>query len=401
MRAILLIIDSFGIGAMDDASQFGDEGSNTALHICQEMSRTATVRWPTLQRLGLGNCSTILGCQLPGCEPVPLPEASFGVMQEASIGKDTTTGHWELAGIELVEPFTTFPLDYPSFPDALIKRFIDETGYSVLGNKGGSGIAIIEELGEAHFNGQGIILYTSADSVLQIAAHEQIVPLEKLYTICTITRKLADPYRIGRVIARPFAGEPGNFTRTADRKDFSMLPPQETILDILQQRGIKTIAIGKIGDIFAGQGVDTSYPDHGNEECLNRLITVLVNDNKDDQFLFVNLVDTDMLHGHRRDILGYHDAVAEIDKRLNQIIDLMQDDDILFISADHGCDPTFKGTDHTREHVPLLVFQKQHKALNLGVRHSFSDVAQSLASYFQVTGPTNGKTFYTNHTIHP
>ncbi len=400
MRALLLVIDSFGIGELPDAAEFGDTGANTALHICQAISKTGKVQWPTLQRLGLGNCASILGYQLPGCGPVPEPEASFGVMKEASKAKDTTTGHWELTGIELAEPFRTFPLSFPSFPEKLIQHFTRETGYEVLGNKGGSGMAIIEELGEAHLEGQGVILYTSADSVLQIAAHEDIVPLEKLYTICAIARKLADPYRIGRVIARPFTGSLGQFTRTADRKDFSMLPEEDTILDILQNNAIETVAIGKIGDIFSERGIDTSYHDHGNTACLDRVISCLQIHEKRNQFLFINLVDTDMLYGHRRDIRGYHNAVQQIDDRLPQILDLMNNEDILIISADHGCDPAFPGTDHTREHIPLLVYSKQHNAVNLGIRNSFSDVAQSLGSYFEVTRPRHGKTFYSNHIIH-
>jgi phosphopentomutase len=390
MRALLVIIDSFGVGELPDADLYGDNGANTALHICQGVEE---VRWPNLQNLGLGNCSSILGHKLPGCEAVEKPLASYGVMAEVSAGKDTTTGHWELAGVLLDTPFTTFPLHYPSFPEKLITSFEDQTGYNVLGNKGASGTVIIEELGEAHLNGDGIILYTSADSVLQIAAHEDIVPIDKQYAICEIARKLSDPYRIGRVIARPFTGKLGSFTRTGNRKDFSMLPPHETVLDLLQATGVETIAIGKIGDVFSEQGIDRSYHDSGNNGCLDRLVSCLADPTDKQQFLFVNLVDTDMNFGHRRDIEGYHNAVQMIDERLTEILTLLSLEDILIITADHGCDPGFKGSDHTREYVPLLVYSKKQVVMDLGVRKCFCDVAQSLASYFNAAPMKNGKSF--------
>lgn len=390
MRALLVIIDSFGIGALPDAHLYGDDGANTALHICKGVDE---VSWNTLQKMGLGNCAELAGHILPGCEPVSAPLASYGAMVEVSHGKDTTTGHWELAGVVLKEPFRTFSLEAPSFPAELLDRFRERTGYEVLGNKGASGTAIIEELGALHMAGKGLIVYTSADSVLQIAAHEQVVPIEELYRICAITRELADPYRIGRIIARPFIGESGQFTRTSSRKDFSMVPPHDTILDVLQQNGVNTVAIGKIGDIFCEQGIDVSYHDRGNIDCLQRLVNCLESSSDKDQFLFVNLVDTDMHFGHRRDIQGYHNAVEKIDRELEKIIGLMSGDDILIISADHGCDPGFKGSDHTREYVPLLVYSENRASINLGVRNSFSDVGQSLASYFTVPGLGNGTSF--------
>lgn len=390
MRTLLIIIDSFGVGALPDAALYGDEGANTALHICAAME---SVRWPNLQKLGLGNCSALLGHKLPGCESVQRPMASYGVMAEVSSGKDTTTGHWELAGVLLENPFQTFPLSYPSFPAELVQSFQEQTGYKVLGNKGGSGTAIIEELGRAHLDGKGIIIYTSADSVFQIAAHEEVIPLDELYRICEITRKLCDPYRVGRVIARPFIGEPGNFIRTAFRRDFSMLPPGDTIFNVLQNNGVETVAIGKIGDIFCEQGIDLSYHDSGNDACLERLVSCLRASAKEKQFVFINLVDTDMLYGHRRDVRGYHDAVERIDTRLGEIIELMAEEDVLLITADHGCDPSFKGSDHTREYVPLLCYSKQQAATNLGIRGCFCDMAQSLASYFNVPAMENGKTF--------
>lgn len=390
MRALIIVIDSFGIGALPDAHLYGDEGANTALHICEGVDQ---VQWHTLRKMGLGNCAELVGHILPGCEPVAAPLASFGAMVEVSQGKDTTTGHWELGGVVLTEPFRTFPLQTPSFPVELLDHLRERTGYDVLGNKGASGTAIIEELGPLHMAGKGLIVYTSADSVLQIAAHEQVVPVEELYRVCEVARELADSYRIGRIIARPFLGEPGQFTRTSARKDFSMVPPHDTILDVLQANGVETIAIGKIGDIFCERGIDVSYHDSGNVACLDRLVRCLDSSPENDQFFFVNLVDTDMHFGHRRDIKGYHDAVAKIDRELPRIIGLMSEDDMLVITADHGCDPGYRGSDHTREYAPLLVYSEGRSSANFGVRDSFSDVGQSLASFFSVSGVMNGTSF--------
>ncbi len=389
-RAILLIIDSFGIGQLPDANLYGDTGANTALHICENVEE---VKWSTLKEFGLGNCASLLGHNLPNCEAVTTPLASFGVLEEKSAGKDTTTGHWELSGVVLDEPFHTFPTECPSFPKSLISDFENQTGHSILGNKGASGTAIIEELGKLHIEGKGVIAYTSADSVFQIAAHEDIIPIEELYNICEITRKLCDPYKVGRVIARPFTGTPGNFVRTSNRRDYSILPPQHTILTTLQKTGVETIAIGKIGDIFCERGIDKSFHDSGNKSCLNRVLTELEQKGSKNQFFFVNLVDTDMHFGHRRDIQGYHDAVQKIDEKLPEIMNLMTEDDVLLISADHGCDPSFKGTDHTREYVPLLVYKKKQIFKDLGIRQSFCDVAQSLASFFEATAMSYGKSF--------
>jgi phosphopentomutase len=390
MQAIVLVIDSFGVGALPDANLYGDVGANTALHICQAFPEK---KWAVLQSLGFGNSAQLLGHKLLGCESISGPLASFGVMEARSPGKDTTTGHWELAGIVLDQPFHTFPKDFPSFPEKLIKEFQKLTGYKILGNKSASGIAIIDELGAKHMNGDGIIVYTSADSVLQIAAHEKIVPVKELYEICEIARNLCDPYNVGRVIARPFVGSPGQFERTSSRKDFSMSVPRPTILDKLQTNGITTIGIGKIGDIFKEQGLDQSFHDKGNAACLTRTLDIIKDNEKKDQLLFINLVDTDMLFGHRRDIKGYHDAVQQIDDKLSLIMKAMSEEDLLIITADHGCDPGFKGTDHTREYAPLLVYQKGVGAKNLGIRGSFSDVAQSLASFFGIRAMDHGKTF--------
>ncbi len=395
MRAVLLIIDSFGMGALPDAHLYGDEGANTARHICDAITAP---KWPTLKQLGLGNCAELLGFTLKGCEAVDRPMAGFGVMAEASAGKDTTTGHWELAGIRLDQPFHTFSLDFPSFPEDLVQQFEDLTGHRMLGNKGASGTIIIEELGEAHMTGEGIIVYTSADSVFQVAAHEEIIPLDELYRICEISRQLCDPFHVGRVIARPFIGTPGNLTRTRNRKDYSMKPAGPTLLDHLQHHGVETVGVGKIGDIFVEQGLSLSYHDAGNEACLERTIKCMTEQTKKNRFIFVNLVDTDMLFGHRRDIQGYHDAVQAIDQTLGTLMDQMTREDLLIITADHGCDPGFKGTDHTREYVPLLVYARtgetgRPRAGNLGIRTSFCDVAQSLCAFFKVPALANGTSF--------
>lgn len=395
MQAILLIIDSFGVGALPDADRYGDGGANTALHICEAIPSR---KWPWLQRLGLGNCAQLLGYVLPGCEPCSSPLAGFGVMAEASAGKDTTTGHWELAGIQLNHPFHTFPATFPSFPENLVTAFETRTGFKILGNKSASGTAIIEELGEAHMKGQGIIVYTSADSVLQIAAHEDIVGIQELYNICDIARNLCDPYNVGRVIARPFVGRPGQFKRTGARKDFSMAPPEKTLLDHLQEHGVQTVGIGKIGDIFKEQGLDLSFHDAGNQACLSRTLDCMTETAGRDRFLFVNLVDTDMMFGHRRDIKGYHDAVQAIDDALPRIMARMSHEDLLIITADHGCDPGFKGSDHTREYVPLLAYRKQTPAESLGCRTSFCDVAQSLAVFFRRPAMARGNSFITVNT---
>lgn len=391
MRVVLLVIDSFGIGSMDDAADYGDEGANTALHICQTVPGE---KWPNLKRLGLGNASTILGADLPGCTAVPAPLASFGVMAEKSPGKDTTTGHWELAGIVLDKPFPTFPPDYPSFPKELVEAFARKTGRGMLGNCAASGTAIIQALGDQHMATGDPIVYTSSDSVFQIAAHEEVIPIEELYSMCTTARELCDPYQVGRVIARPFVGGAGVYTRTERRRDFSMPPAGDTVLDYLAGSGVQTIGIGKIGDIFCEQGLITSHHDKGNTACLARTLAVLDETSENDRFLFVNLVDTDMNYGHRRDPVGYLRAVEEIDEALPAIMERLGRDDVLIISADHGCDPTFPGTDHTREHVPLLWYSKSREAVSLGVREQFCDVACSVAACFESEAPQVGELLF-------
>lgn len=390
MKVVLLIIDSFGIGELPDASGYGDEGSNTALHICRRFPES---KWPYLKALGLGNCGRILGFDLPGCEAVERPFAGYGVMAEKSPGKDTTTGHWELAGVELERPFILFPPEFPSFPESLLGSLKSQTGLQFLGNKAASGTVIIQELGEQHNETGRPIVYTSGDSVLQIAAHEDIIPIDKLYGICQIARKICDEYNVGRVIARPFSGIAGEYIRTERRKDFGMPPSDITILDHLSKKGVETVGVGKIGDIFSERGIDRSLHDKGNKACLERTLELLSNDPGRNQFIFVNLVDTDMNYGHRRNVKGYLDAVSEIDEYLPEMEAQLRDGDVMAISADHGCDPTFKGTDHTREYVPLLWLEKGGTPAALGVREQFSDMSQSLCSVFKVSAMKNGVSF--------
>ena len=390
MRAIIIVIDSFGIGALEDAENYGDEGSNTTLHICETVNG---VKWPNLTKLGLGNASLLLGNELPGCEATNNPLASFGVMNEKSPGKDTTTGHWELAGLELESAFTTFPPEFPSFPKKLLDDFTHVTGKEIIGNIAASGTAIIEELGKEHLDTGKLIVYTSGDSVFQVAAHEDIVPLKELYEICSKARILCDKYYVGRVIARPFVGSPDNFTRTKGRHDYSINYTGETIFDHLQKNNVNTVGVGKIGDIFLEKGINDSYPDKGNDTCMKRTEDLLNKPAEKDEFIFVNYVDTDMLYGHRRNPQGYCDEVEKIDKHLDRLINILREDELLIITADHGCDPTFKGTDHTREYVPLLCYQKGSEIVNFGIRNQFSDVAASIAKFLKVPAYPRGISF--------
>jgi len=390
MRAVIIVIDSFGIGALPDAEKYGDTNSNTVLHICETVKGE---KWSVLKKMGLGNASLLLGNELPGCEAINKPLASFGVMNEKSPGKDTTTGHWELAGLELEAAFTTFPPEYPSFPQKLLEDFIRETNRDVIGNKAASGTAIIEELGKEHMETGKLIVYTSGDSVFQVAAHEKVVPLEELYDICKKSRILCDHYNVGRVIARPFVGEPGSFTRTNNRRDYSIKYEGETIFDFLQKRGVNTVGVGKIGDIFSERGLNDSYHDKGNVACMKRTEELLNKPADGDEFIFVNYVDTDMLYGHRRNPQGYCDEVEKVDKHLGRILKVLREDELLIITADHGCDPTFIGTDHTREYVPLLCYRKDSEVINLGIRDQFSDVAASIAEFLGKPGYPHGISF--------
>jgi phosphopentomutase len=384
MRGLILVIDAFGIGAAPDADKYGDSGAHTLRSVCAAAATAGRVQWPCLLELGLGNSAALTGQPVEACPPVAQPLAAYGAMAERSVGKDTTTGHWEIAGITLEQGFHLFDADYPCFPPELTERFEKMSGYTLIGNRAASGIEIIGELGEKQMRSKSLICYTSADSVFQVAAHEAVVEPDQLYRACRCAREICDDYRVARVIARPFTGTPGNFTRTDGRRDFSIELPGPSMLDRLQEGGVETVGIGKIGDIFNQQGLSFSYPEKGNSACLDRLGKLLDEGGKQAQLYFVNLVDTDMYFGHRRDPFGYYHAIAEIDRALPQLIARLRMDDFLIITADHGCDPAYRGSDHTREYVPLLCCRPGRAAQNLGVRSGFNVVAATVCHLFGV-----------------
>lgn len=366
-RAIVIVLDSLGVGALPDAAAFGDAGSNTLGHILEAMPQ---LEIPHMRSLGLG--------RVMGDQDEVLPGAGYGKMAECSSGKDTTTGHWEMSGVILDHPFPTFP---EGFPEEFMQRFSEAVGYACIGNCVASGTEIIERLGEEAVNRNALIVYTSADSVFQIAAHEELVPPEKLYDICRTARKmLVGELGVGRVIARPFIGQPGSFKRTANRHDFSLEPTSETILDAVKAAGKDVIGIGKVSDIFAARGVTESFITHGNAEGEERTLELVKRDF--DGFLFVNLVDFDMLYGHRRDVKGYAAALEHFDVTLGKLIPLLKEDDLLIVTGDHGCDPAFKGTDHTREYVPVMMLGGA--AGDIGVRTTFADVAATVCRHLDV-----------------
>ena len=390
-KAILLILDSVGIGAAPDAAGYGDAGANTLLHTA---ASAGGLRLPCLQRLGLGNIPGLLdkGNEIAGVPPAAAPEASFGVMREVSCGKDTTTGHWEMAGLELKEGFRLFPGAYPSFPAELIGAFEAETRRKVIGNKAASGTVIIEELGPRQMRTGEWIVYTSSDSVMQIAAHEEIIPPAELYRGCEAARRIADHYRIGRVIARPYHGRPGGFRRTAGRRDYSYPMPEPSVLERLEAAGVTVTAVGKIEDIFNRRGITRSFHTAGNADTQAKLLE-LGGPAPAEELVFANLIDFDMLYGHRRDAAGYAAALEKTDQFLEKFITGLGQDSILIITADHGNDPTFRGTDHTREFVPLLVFRPGRPGKSLGIRNGFYDVAQSLAAWFGIGPMPRGQSF--------
>jgi phosphopentomutase len=391
VRAILIVLDSVGIGEAPDAKAYDDIGCATLPHLARAVGG---LKVPHLQRMGLGNITPRLpeGLPINGVPHVDEPMASHGAMKEVSEGKDTITGHWELAGLEMCPGFNLFPPDYPSFPDALIQAFQEETGRAVIGNKAASGTAVIEELGPQHMEEGAFIVYTSADSVFQIAAHEQVVPLNELYEACESARKLCNPHRIGRVIARPFVGTPGDFTRTRNRRDYAFKPSEPTILERLTAHGVPVYAVGKITDIYAHRGITES--DHTGDTKSSQEAVERFTRTHPSGLIFANFIDFDMVYGHRRDPVGYAKALEQTDEWLGTYLDLLQPDDLLIITADHGNDPTFKGTDHTREYVPLLVYQQNRQpGQDLGIREGFYDVAQSLASFFGIDPIPRGKSF--------
>lgn len=372
-RITLIVLDGAGIGAMPDAPEWGDAGSDTFGHILESRE----VRLPNLQGMGLGNIRP-----LAGLSPASAPRGSFGRCALKSNGKDTTTGHWEMAGIILDQAFPTFP---KGFPQAILDRFISDTGVpGILGNVPASGTEIIKELGEEHVKTGKPIVYTSADSVFQIAAHEQVIPLPRLYEICEIARGiLSGENEVGRVIARPFLGEPGAFYRTENRHDYAVPPPLGNLLATLKDEGLDVVCIGKIASIYDSMGVTQDLSAKNNEQSIDQTINALGDDTRG--LIFSNLVDFDMLYGHRRDTEGYARSLEHFDARLPEIEAAMTDDDLMIITADHGNDPTFPGTDHTREYAPLVVFGKRAVGgVDLGTRGSLADIGQTIAQNFEL-----------------
>jgi len=368
-RVILIVLDGVGVGALPDAADYGDVGANTLLHVAEA---AGPLELPNLQRMGLGNI-----CPVPGLLPAEQPCAAWGRMRELSPGKDTTTGHWELAGLETTDPFATHP---QGFPPEIIEIFRRETGLDPLGNIAASGTDIIRALGAEHLASGRPIVYTSTDSVFQVAAHEEVIPPQRLYEICRTMRRALDPFMIGRIIARPFVGTCAeNFTRTHRRHDFAMPPAAPTLLDTLHSAGTPVTGIGKIADIFAGRGVGRSIATRSNADGMQQVLNSL--SGQLGGLLFANLVDFDMLYGHRLDAVGFAAALVEFDCWLPHLQAAMRDDDLLLVTADHGCDPTTPGTDHSREYVPIIAWHRRLvTGRGLGTRGSFRDVAATVAA---------------------
>jgi phosphopentomutase len=369
-RVIWIVLDSVGIGEMLDAAAYGDTGSDTLGNI----ARRRRLRLPNLCRLGLGNIKPLEGLP-PAAEPV----GCFGRCALASPGKDTTTGHWEMAGIHLEKPFPLFP---NGFPRAVMDEFERRIGRGTLGNKAASGTEIIKELGAEHMRTGSPIVYTSADSVFQVAAHEEVIPLWELYKICDTAREiLRGPYEVGRVIARPFEGRPGSFTRTANRKDYAVPPPRGMLLDVLDDRDVRVHSVGKIFDVFLGRGIRDYAKTKNNADGMARTLEAM--QSSDAGLIFVNLVDFDQQYGHRNDVEGYAAALEQFDNWLPQLFAQEREDDLTILTADHGCDPTTPSTDHSREYVPLLVSGPRVKhGVNLGLRATLSDIGQTVAENF-------------------
>jgi len=381
-RIIILVMDSVGIGHAPDAEKFNDEGSNTLGHI---EATAGLIHCPTLRSLGLANIADIKTDETPVM-------GAYGKMEEVSTGKDTTSGHWEMMGHPVTVPFPTF---YDGFPKELMDTFTKETGYGYLGNEVASGTEIIERLGVEHMKTGKPIVYTSADSVFQIAAHEDVIPLGDLYRMCEITRNkvCVGDYYVGRIIARPFIGKPGRFVRTSNRHDYSRMPEHRMVQQELQVANIPTVAVGKIGDIYAHVGWDESYPTKSNAHGMN-VVPYLLGSSFESGLMMVNLVEFDSLYGHRRNVEGYKRAIEDFDYQLSGLLPLLKEDDLLIITADHGNDPTWHGTDHTREHVPLLAYTPSMKeAIDLGLRHSFGDIGQTVLANFGLSPYAVGTSF--------
>lgn len=393
-RVIILVADSLGIGYAPDAKKFGDEGANTLASIVAHMNKIKQpLAIPNLTSLGL-----VAACEEASKQSLDLPKqpmlGSYGFMEELSSGKDTPSGHWEMAGVPVLFDWGYFTEKQNSFPPDLVQELVNRTGIKgILANCHGSGTDVLKWYGDEHCASQKPICYTSADSVFQIAAHEQHFGLERLYHMCEVARELLDQYNIGRVIARPFVGDsPDNYVRTGNRRDFSVLPPSPTVLDRMVENGGKVISVGKVSDIYAHQGISQAYKATGLEALIDKTIDLIKQDTSN-EIIFTNLVNFDQDYGHRRDIVGYGKALEYFDNRLPDIMSELGDEDLLFITADHGCDPSWPGTDHTREYVPILAYQKGKKSKVLGQRPTFADMGQTIAELFKLTTLQYGTSF--------
>ncbi|CDM68593.1 Phosphopentomutase [Clostridium bornimense] len=381
-RVILIVLDSVGIGELPDANKYNDVGSNTIGNIS---SRCNGINLANLSKLGIGNIQGI-----KGLEKVSSPMGAFGKCAEASNGKDTITGHWEIGGVILEKPLKTYP---NGFPERIIKNFENKIGRKIIGNKVASGTEILEELGEEHIKTGYPIVYTSADSVFQIAAHEDVISVDELYRFCEIARNmLIGDDTVGRVIARPFIGEAGHFKRTAKRHDYALEPFSKTFLEYIKDSGMEVDAVGKINDIYCGKGITSSIHTKNNEDGINKTIELMKKESKG--LIFTNLVDFDMLYGHRNDVEGYKSALEYFDMRLPEIMENINDDDVLIITADHGCDPTTESTDHSREYIPLIVYGKDiNENVDLGIRDCFCDIGKTILDLLNIDNNLNGVSF--------
>lgn len=402
-RAFIIMLDSFGLGATEDADKYGDKGADTLRHLAERCLkaeadkpglRSGPLYIPNLTRLGINEAAKISQDKLiPGLDSSLPITGLYGCAAELSLGKDTQSGHWEMAGVPVLFEWGYFPPNYPSFPESLLDKLIERAKLpGVLGNKHASGTIIIEELGKEHQESGKPIVYTSADSVFQIAAHEESFGLKRLYEVCELARELVDKYNIGRVIARPFLGTPGNYYRTGNRRDYATPPPEPTLLDSLVKAGGEVIAIGKVADIYAHQGITKNVKATGNQALFSTFMEE-ARHAPDHSITFVNLVDFDMLYGHRRDVIGYAHALEEFDAWLPIFEALLKPGDLAIITADHGCDPTWHGSDHTREHIPVLAFGPGIKAGSIGKRNSFADIGQTIAKHLNLPALKYGTAF--------
>jgi phosphopentomutase len=400
-RAFIILLDSFGIGSTPDAVKYGDVGADTFRHIAEHCLagkadqidvRTGPLKIPALEVLGLGAAAILSGGKaVPGLVEPRQILGAYGCAAEQSIGKDTPSGHWEIAGVPALFDWGYFPPEYPSFPPELLTAFIERGKLpGVLGNKHASGTQIIAELGQEHQATGKPIVYTSGDSVFQIAVHEESFGLERLTEICLIARELVNDYNVGRVIARPFLGSPGQYYRTGNRRDYAVPPPAKTLLDDILAAGHEVISIGKVSDIYAKQGITRTVKADGNMALFDAFLAE-VPALKEQSLLFVNLVDFDMLYGHRRDVIGYAKALEDFDLRLPEFLELMQPGDLAIITADHGCDPTWPGSDHTREYIPILAFGPDIQPGSIGVRETFADIGQTIAKHLGLPPLAHGK----------